>query len=311
LFLHASCVYEVVTGQLRHQFTDAVRMSAFSANGKHLALIKGAGVEIDIVAVGTYETQMQLSVAIELQALAFSADNRWIAAGDVDGSIHLWDLDGNLRHRFTGHTEAVNGLAFSEDGRRLVSTSEDRTALVWDLSKIPDKSKAPQLAKDHLQKTCWTWLGQRTGSNAGKAMAIFQSKPKETVAFFRANVTPSKGIEAEDASRWLSELASSDYAMREKATKALEAAGEHLEELLRKSLSKDTSGETRRRLEQLVEKIDRYEENQDRLREVRAVEVLERIASPDAQSLLKAWSAGPAPARLTREAKAALERLGR
>jgi hypothetical protein len=41
------------------------------------------------------------------------------------------------------------------------------------------------------------------------------------------------------------------------------------------------------------------------------VEVLERIASPDAQSLLKAWSAGPPPARLTREAKAALERLGR
>ena len=49
----------------------------------------------------------------------------------------------------------------------------------------------------------------------------------------------------------------------------------------------------------------------DALRSVRAVEVLEGIGESEAVELLAEWAKGAPEARLTREAKLALERLAR
>jgi hypothetical protein len=49
----------------------------------------------------------------------------------------------------------------------------------------------------------------------------------------------------------------------------------------------------------------------ERLRAVRAVEALERSASTEARGLLRALAAGVPQARLTREARAALDRLSK
>jgi hypothetical protein len=47
----------------------------------------------------------------------------------------------------------------------------------------------------------------------------------------------------------------------------------------------------------------------ERLRQIRACEVLEGIATPDALKVLRTWSAGPEHCRLTIEAKESLERI--
>jgi hypothetical protein len=65
--------------------------------------------------------------------------------------------------------------------------------------------------------------------------------------------------------------------------------------------------EVGRRLDQVLKSID--EVSPDRLRQVRACEVLEGIRSPEAVRLLREWSGGPTEARLTTEAKESLERL--
>lgn len=302
-------LHEIATGEVRHRFTESPRAHAFSPDNKHLALIKQTGLEIDVVAIGTYHVPLQLSVGVELNSVAFSADSRSIAAGDTDGFIHIWDADGTYRHRFGGHSEAVIGLIFSQDGRRLASTSEDRTSIVWDLARIPAKPRDPAPAKDILLKMSWNWLADRTGPDAGKAMTILQSKPKETIAHFRTHIIPDKAASVADVSRWLKALDSSDYAARDQAMKSLEAADAQLEDVLRKKITKETPAETKRRIEQLLYKLEHYEENSQRLREVRAVEVLERIGSDEARALLKEWADGAPAARLTREAKVALERL--
>ncbi len=52
----------------------------------------------------------------------------------VGGAIELWDVSqGKLLNRVgTGHTDVVSCLAFSGDGRRLISGSHDGTVKVWD-----------------------------------------------------------------------------------------------------------------------------------------------------------------------------------
>jgi hypothetical protein len=91
----------------------------------------------------------------------------------------------------------------------------------------------------------------------------------------------------------------------------LERLGELAEAPLRKALQGRPSPEVRRRVETLLAKLEGPVTAPERLREARAVAVLEHIATPEAVHALERLSRGAPEARLTREAEAALQRLAR
>ena len=75
--------------------------------------------------------------------------------------------------------------------------------------------------------------------------------------------------------------------MREKATSQLEQLAELAEPALRKALAGNPSGEARRRIEELLDKVERRSVAGEQLLALRALEVLEGAASPEArQSML-------------------------
>lgn len=96
---------------------------------------------------------------------------------------------------------------------------------------------------------------------------------------------------------------------RRKATAELERLGELAARHLRKALEGSPPLELKQRVERLLEKATVQKPQGDPLRELRAVEVLELAATPEAKSALDTLAKGAAGARLTREAKAAAERL--
>jgi WD40 repeat protein len=52
-----------------------------------------------------------------------------------DAVVRLWDVaTGKQVRTFEGHTGSVPGLAFSPDGKRLLTGGHDRTARLWDVA---------------------------------------------------------------------------------------------------------------------------------------------------------------------------------
>ncbi|MFG3054030.1 helix-turn-helix domain-containing protein [Kitasatospora sp. NPDC048239] len=79
--------------------------------------------------------------APDSRSLAFAADGRVLAVGDVHGGIRLWrpPADDALSSEWSatdlpGHLDSVNALGLTPDGATLVSASGDQSARVWDLA---------------------------------------------------------------------------------------------------------------------------------------------------------------------------------
>ncbi|MBS0587449.1 MAG: caspase family protein [Proteobacteria bacterium] len=79
----------------------------------------------------------------KIYAAALSPDNRWLALGGwlhpecagQCGNIRLIDFaSGQVVRLLQGHQNVILSLAFSADGRRLVSGSFDNTARIWDVT---------------------------------------------------------------------------------------------------------------------------------------------------------------------------------
>ena len=66
-----------------------------------------------------------------------------------DPQIRLWHVEtGQSLGNLSGHTELVESLEFSHDGKTLASGSNDGTVLLWDWDKINNNIFADQKEED-------------------------------------------------------------------------------------------------------------------------------------------------------------------
>ena len=71
-----------------------------------------------------------------IRALAFSADNRWLATAGDDRLTHTWSADSGLPGIvFKGHVGTVEALAFGSHGL-LISAAKDRSVILWNTNPI-------------------------------------------------------------------------------------------------------------------------------------------------------------------------------
>ncbi|MGW3123695.1 hypothetical protein ACWDBW_42430 [Streptomyces sp. NPDC001107] len=76
--------------------------------------------------------------------LAFSPDGDTLATGGADHTLHLWDIGDPARPKalgsaLTGHTGEIHGVAFSADGRMLVSADDD--VRLWNVTDCARPSR--------------------------------------------------------------------------------------------------------------------------------------------------------------------------
>ena len=71
-----------------------------------------------------------------VSSVAFSPVNpNLVASAGGHNTVKVWNLRNTTVKTLKGHTEVVNSVAFSPDGKWLVSGSEDATLKMWDISQ--------------------------------------------------------------------------------------------------------------------------------------------------------------------------------
>jgi len=125
---------------------------AFSPDGKTFAYGHPNGIVLsDVTTTGIQERGRILTNRGFSSVLTFSPDGKILLDTQSIGRqplIQLWDVDtGTDLGTLSGHTESIETLVFSHDGKTLASSSWDGTVLLWDWDKI-----AAKIAKDNMGK---------------------------------------------------------------------------------------------------------------------------------------------------------------
>jgi hypothetical protein len=212
-------------------------------------------------------------------------------------------------------------------------------------------------AKEVMLQTAWIDLAGEDQARVVRAGVVIGRSPGEGVAFLKEHLRPVKA-DAQILARWLADLDNDDPATRSLAQEELEYLDKYIKTDLKKAIAMPPSAESRRRVQQLLERIESAEKQAKAktqpppalkgrsvgvsnnngqlqiiidgvpldltprvitqvgpprawLRAVRAVGILEGIATPEARQLLEAVASGEPDALPTTEARAALARLAK
>jgi WD40 repeat protein len=83
-------------------------------------------------AASAREVQALPPMGSAVHGLALDAARTRLAAGSGQGLVRLFDLRRGRHLDLTGHTGSVNAMAWSPDGRRLATGSQDMSLRIWD-----------------------------------------------------------------------------------------------------------------------------------------------------------------------------------
>jgi WD40 repeat protein len=103
---------------------------AFRPDGGRLVT---AGPEVTVWDTQTWKkADVQPGYKLNAQAVAYDPEGKWFGFAGKNGTFGLVDADsGSLGYRLEGHTDGVNDIAYSADGERLFSASDDQTVRIW------------------------------------------------------------------------------------------------------------------------------------------------------------------------------------
>jgi RNA polymerase sigma factor (sigma-70 family) len=260
------------------------------------------------VAWGPYDT---MALSPNGKIVAFG---KWLRSPNaLESEVGLLEVrSGKEVAAFGGHCNSISSLAFSRDGTRLVSTSGDETALVWDVSRHAAKQPVMHLAPEQLE-TLWHDLADADAPKAFDALLALEAAPAQAVAWLGKQLQPAPPVTdlEQRLPRLLGDLESDKFAVRKNAEEELARLGELARTALEKALADGPTLDKRQRLEPLLEKLNGPVTTPELRRALRAVEALEHVGTPEACQLLETLAKGTPQARLTKEAKACLDRLAK
>jgi RNA polymerase sigma factor (sigma-70 family) len=309
--------WDVQTGHLIRRLSvglsGGIPIPLLSRDGR--MLVTGGGeqpLRLWEVASGKERGRIERPDAKRYVVAALSPDGHILAWFDSHQPIKLWDLIADKQLGELGdrtNMAAVESLTFSRDSRRLASSHDDGTVLIWDVARLwPKADTAARISAKRLEEL-WNELASADAAKAYGAMRTLAALPDQSIPLLRQRLPKTTSANAEKIARQLADLDSEQFEVRERACRGLQELGMSAEAAMRRALRMQPSLEVRRRLEPILEKLESSVRTAEELRILRAVEVLEWITSLEARRFLEELARGSPDSWLTQEAKSSVQRL--
>lgn len=245
--------------------------------------------------------------------LTFSPDGKLLLIAEESNRLRVRETaTGQALPPVVVHDGPVHDVGFSADGKTLAALGTDGTILLWDAARLGRRpAEAQRMLSAQELDSLWADLAAEDAPRAWKAIGALASAPASAVACLKERLTPASPADGGKNARMILDVGSSNFHHRMKAVRELEGLGHVVEPALRLALQATPPLETRRRIEAMLAKLESQILTGAALREVRALEALEHIGTPDARQVLARLAKGAPAALLTREAQAALHRLAK
>ncbi len=272
----------------------------FSSDGKLIAHVEGSRVELRELATGG------------------TLVHRMIPLSNVANQIRRPGVVRNPADPFGSRSSSarrVSALAFSPDGSSFATAMTPKnTVMIWGLTprgwneRVGDEP----LSDDEFRRN-WSILADVEAAPAYRAIWSLVAGGSETVSRIAPKLAAAgqdKKVEKEQILNWIAGLDAEDFREREEAARQLRHVGapavSHLQ-----AASNRSSKEAAFRIERLLKIIERPVQrlSGEPLRRIRAIQVLEKIGTREATTVLEKVAVGDPDARETRDAVSALTRV--
>jgi RNA polymerase sigma factor (sigma-70 family) len=215
--------------------------------------------------------------------IALAPDGRTLATARGDKTLQLWDLlTGKELMRQSNYAGSVQTMTFSPNSKYLATSHEEGVILIWDVS-LPQRkpSQVTQSAKE--LDSWWKDLAGEDAAKAHTAIGKLVEVPQQAVALFKDRLRPAAD-KSKRIAKLIAQLDDDKFAARDAASKELKTLGSEAEQALRWALGQKPSLEKRRRIDTILDRPWMLVHDPEVLQGTRAIEVLEYIAVPGADT---------------------------
>jgi hypothetical protein len=307
-------VVDLTTGRVVRELGRTPQHAvALTPDGRGLVFWRGSGTDyaLELVEARTGRARWALTPGKPVGNLAVSPDGRLLAATERDGDgLHFIDAvtGKSVATRKAGRLfNGLDPLAFSPDGRLVARSADDGTILVWRVPAAPARP-AIEVTAEELA-AAWRDLAADDAAVAFRALVRLADAPASAVPLFRRELL--REDDRERIERLVAGLDAAAYPDRERAERELGALGAVARQFLVKGRRAGPSLEARTRIEKLLAAEPDPLATPAGLRQLRAVEALERIGTADARAVLERLAEAGPDDPLAHEARLSLGRMNR
>ena len=120
-------------------YESGVYTLQFSQDGKYISAVGKGGRDAKLWDISgklirMFPRPLSKNHQYAVKSISISQNGKLFSSSGSDGTIRLWDRQGEIIQTLLGHSETVNSIAFSPDGNILASGSDDNTIKFWDTS---------------------------------------------------------------------------------------------------------------------------------------------------------------------------------
>jgi hypothetical protein len=290
-----------------------------SPDGKHLAaggLMNRFGATdkaLHVWDVQTGKVRMQPKCSGEYGryfSAAFAPDSSLLVTTSNDGFIVFDMLHGKELFRLPENGPGV----FSPDGKLLAVPGQtpDRQGVItlYSMPRGRNEPLARRLDGEQLE-ALWRDLAPDNDFRLQRVLASLRAAPADAVGFLGKKLQPVADAQRQRVKALLADLDDDEPRKREGAMEALQELAAEFEPLLADVSKNHEPGEVRNRVRLVLRRQREAAVPGSLLIRMRAVLALEQIGTDAARQILTRVAGGPAGARLTEEARQAVERLAK